>query len=287
MNPSELPPELTDRKFEIVVRRLADDLKYGQDASPFVGSGVDYVQSRPFEDGDPVKNIDWRVTTRTGRYHVKEYELPKSTPIYLLADTSASMSFSSTPISKHFLAVLFAGGLGLAALRRMSPVGLLGGGDRRLHFQPSLSKGRIFQWLNKLRRRRFDDRTRLVDGVDQLRGMLRNRSLVIILSDLHDIGAVSAIKRLAQPHDCAVIQFEDPVERGRSRGGFFRGVEAETERSFVAHGRTRWFHDTDPRPGNLLKSAGIDHLLLATDQPFVPPLRRFLAERGGLIRNVR
>src|SRR5262245_6407996 len=97
----DLPPELTDRKFEIVVRRLADDLCYGYDSSPYLGSGADYVQSRPFVEGDSIHDLDWRVTARTGRYYVKQYESLKSTPIYLVLDTSASMSFSSQPTSKY------------------------------------------------------------------------------------------------------------------------------------------------------------------------------------------
>ena len=44
---------LNGRQFAIAVRRLADSLQYGTDASPFVGSGIEYAQSRPYEAGDP------------------------------------------------------------------------------------------------------------------------------------------------------------------------------------------------------------------------------------------
>jgi len=60
-----VPHELVADQFELILRRLADDLTYGSDASRFVGSGIDFAQSRPFVFGDSVRHIDWRVTART------------------------------------------------------------------------------------------------------------------------------------------------------------------------------------------------------------------------------
>jgi uncharacterized protein (DUF58 family) len=280
-------PTTLDRGFEIAVKRLAEDLRFGYDASPYLGSGVDYAQSRPFVDGDSVKDIDWKLTARHNRYHVKEYESVKCTPIYLLVDTSASMTIGSTSLSKYTMAVLLAGGLGLAALRRLSPVGVLATGDRDLHFQPALSKGQLFQWLHALRHHRFDEQTQLVQRISQLQQHLKSRSLVVIFSDLHDPNAIRSIKSLAVKHDCAVVQLQDPAERGRLSGGIMRSVEAESGQSFTAWGGSNWFGENRRQMIAELKRAGIDHLLLATDQAFVGPLRRFLSERAGMVRNAR
>lgn len=272
----------------MAVRRLADDLRYGYDASPFVGHGVDYAQSRPFVDGDSVKDIDWKLTARLSRFHVKEYEQVKCTPVYLLVDTSASMAISSQPMSKYALAVIIAGGVGLASLRRLSPIGVIGTGTREIQFEPSLSRVRLFQWLHELHKIQFDETTQLSAKLALITSLKMARSLMIVISDLHDPQAIPSLKRLAVKHDCIVVQVQDPIERGKLKSGLLRVREAESDQSYAIAGNALWF---DPmlqvRNRQELKRSAIDHLELCTAQPFVAPLRRFLADRGGLMRNTR
>jgi uncharacterized protein (DUF58 family) len=269
---------LDARQFEIAVRRLANALTYGQESSPFLGAGIEYVQSRPYQPGDPVKSIDWRVTARTAKFHVKEYEAPRQLPLYLLVDTSASMCVSSQKLSKYAWAVQLAGGIALAALDHMNPVGILGTGERDLHHTPTLARNSIMQWMHLLRHYQFTEGTQLGRRIRELIPRLEQRCVFIVLSDLHEPDALPAIKLMAHDHDCAVLHLEDPAERGRLGGGIYRGVEAETGREFVAHGFSRWFTEEDT---HALARAGVDYLRLATDQPIVPKVRHFLKNRGS------
>ena len=132
------PDELSHANFEMVVRRMADDLAFGTDASLFVGGGLEYAQSRPYEPGDPVRQIDWKITARADRAYLKQYETLKRMSMYLVVDTSASMSVSSSRLTKHDLSIWIASAIGLIGLRRLSPVAVVGGGERETRVEPSL-----------------------------------------------------------------------------------------------------------------------------------------------------
>ena len=276
---------LNSRQFYIAARRLANSLSYGTDRSPLVGTGVEYLQSRPYQPGDPIRSIDWRVTARTRRFHVKEYEASKRLPVYLLLDTSASMTIRSTSRSKYETAVFIAGGLAMACLDRISPVGVLGVGATSLHVQPSLSKPQIMQWLHRLRQYDYHQETHLATRLKELTPSLAERTLLIVMSDLHDPEAVPLLKRVGQKHECVVLQMRDPAERSVRGAGILRAREAESARSFVTHGRARWLNqDTIAQD---LKHAAIDHLLIDIDQPYVHRLRHFFKARGVLGRGGR
>lgn len=269
---------LAARKFVIGIRRLANDLSYGLDGSRFLGSGIDYVQSRIYQAGDPIKSIDWRVTARSTKVHVKQYEAPRRIPAWFLIDTSASMVVSSLARSKYELALHVAGGLALACLDRTSPVGVVGCGERDVRVQPSLAKSQVMQWLLKLRRFAHDEPTQLVRRIAELRPTLTSRSIVVVCSDLHEPGAVHAVALLAQQHEVAVMQFQDPAELMLAGGGFLRAQQAESGRPFVARGRRPLLDQRAVE--NDLRRGGVDHLLIRTDQPFAHRLRHFFKARG-------
>lgn len=279
------PEVLDSRQFLIAVKRLADSLAFGTDRSPYIGSGLEYHQSRPYQFGDSIKAIDWRVTARTGKVHVKEYEAIKRLPVWILVDTSASMTISSTRKSKYEVAVYVAGGVALASLEAIRPVGFMGVGGRGLMRPESLSKDQVHGWLHALRRYRFDEPTHLGRRVGELAARLPQRSQMIVLSDLHDPDALPALKLAAQAHDCSVIHLLDPAETGLRGTGFVRGREAETGRNVIAAGRNAWVDAAALRES--LKQSRIDCLSIDVSQPYAARLRQFFKGRNMLGRGAR
>ncbi len=266
------------RQFEVAVKHLANSLSFGQEESVFHGSGLEYAQSRLYVAGDPVKAIDWKVSARVGKLFIKEYQEPKQMPLYLLLDTSASMCVTSQPMSKYAWAVQIATGIALAAQANVTPVGLLGCGARELHVRPTLSRNVVMEWSHQLRHHDFLEDTSLAARAREVAPSLKRRTMVIVLSDLHDPEAFPALQVLAQEHDVIVLHLQDPAETGVRGAGLFRGVEAESGRAFVGHGRRAWVDAAGWK--SELTRFGIDYLHLPTDEPILGKLRHFLGRRG-------
>ena len=266
------------RQFEVTVKHLANSLNFGQEESVFHGSGLEYAQSRLYVAGDPVKSIDWKISARVGKLYIKEFQEPKQIPLYLLLDTSASMCVTSQSLSKYAWAVRIATGIALAAQANMTPVGLLGCGARELHVRPTLSRNVVLEWSHQLRHHDFLEDTSLAVRAREVAPSLKRRTMVIVLSDLHDPEAFPALQVLAQEHDVIVLHLQDPAELEVRGAGLFRGVEAESGRGFVGHGRRPWV-DAEGWKSELTRF-GIDYLHLPTDEPILGKLRHFLKRRG-------
>ena len=199
------------RQFEVTVKHLANSLNFGQEESVFHGAGLEYAQSRLYVPGDPVKFIDWKVSARVGKLFIKEFQEPKQMPLYLLLDTSASMCVSSLPLSKYAWAVRIATGIALAAQTNMTPVGLLGCGARELHVRPTLSRNVVMEWSHQLRHHDFLEETSLAHRAREVAPSLKRRTMVIVLSDLHD---PDALFRAASPRARARLHRAAPAGSG-------------------------------------------------------------------------
>lgn len=61
----------------------------------FRGRGMDFSEARNYQAGDEIRHMEWRVTARTGKPHVKVYEEERERPLVLLVDYSPSMFFGT------------------------------------------------------------------------------------------------------------------------------------------------------------------------------------------------
>jgi uncharacterized protein (DUF58 family) len=162
---------------------------------------------------------------------------------------------------------------------------VLGAGGPDLVVQPSLSRDVLLQWLHALRTYRFDEPTTLGQRLLSLEPSLKQRSMLIVLSDFHDPDALAALKLVGARHDCVCLVFRDPAEDQLEGAGLFRGREVESGRELLTHGK-RLLSTTDQLTESL-KKASLDQFVIRPGVPFLGPLRHFLRSRGGASRRNR
>jgi len=76
---------------EMRARRLLEGSGHGSERSLFRGDGVELAEIRPYQPGDDYRSIDWNVTARAGRPHVKRMEEERELPLLLAVDASGSL----------------------------------------------------------------------------------------------------------------------------------------------------------------------------------------------------
>ena len=87
------------RKIEIKTRRLSENLFGGEYQSTFKGRGMTFSEVRKYEFGDDVRSIDWNVTARTGKPHIKIFEEERELSVLILIDVSSSGAVSYTHLT--------------------------------------------------------------------------------------------------------------------------------------------------------------------------------------------
>lgn len=63
----------------------------GERSSREPGQSVEFHDFRPYQPGDELRYVDWRVYARTGRLYTRLYEADRAVRLHLLLDTSGSM----------------------------------------------------------------------------------------------------------------------------------------------------------------------------------------------------
>ena len=110
------------RRIEIKTRGLSNEIFAGKYHTAFRGRGMSFSEVREYRPGDDVRDIDWNVTARAHRAHVKVYEEERELTMMLLVDVSASRMFGSEELTKKNLITEIAATLAFSAATNTSMV---------------------------------------------------------------------------------------------------------------------------------------------------------------------
>ncbi|RME70759.1 MAG: DUF58 domain-containing protein, partial [Planctomycetota bacterium] len=173
------------RQLEVRTNRLVDELLAGSYHSIFKGRGMDFAGVREYVPGDDVRAIDWNVTARAGRAHVKTFVEERELKILLLVDVSASNDFGSIERSKREWIAELGAALALSAERNGDKVGLVLFSDRvELFVPPARGQAHVLRLIRELLF--FEPEGRGTDvgaALDFANGILHRRAVLFLISD--------------------------------------------------------------------------------------------------------
>lgn len=188
----------------------------GRHQSPHRGSSVEFAEYREYVAGDDLRRLDWRAFGRSDRYYIKEFEADTNLRCCLALDTSGSMEFGSRGVTKIEYARRIAGAIAYLALLQGDAVGLtcIAGGVVR-NIPPRRNPAHLSAVFDLLQSARPKGETQLPAALDELAETVRQRALVVIVSDL--FVEPEALRRSFEhlrfrKHDVAVFHLLDPLE---------------------------------------------------------------------------
>jgi len=209
------------------MRRPAASALAGAYRSRFRGRGVDFVESRNYQPGDDIRNMDWRVTARTGKAHTKVFQEERERPVLIVLDASPSLYFGTRRRLKSVAAGQLAASVAWSAVRRGDRIGgfLFSPGQHRELRPAGGRRGamRVIQslvdWLQPAVKE--EQATPLSVALERVRHTARPGSLIVIISDYFNLDedCNRHLSRLRKHNDvigCQVLdQSEHELPQGR------------------------------------------------------------------------
>jgi uncharacterized protein (DUF58 family) len=205
------------RRIEAEGARLVASQLAGPWRSRFRGSGLEFEEVREYVAGDDPRAVDWNVTARLGRPHVKEFVDERERSLLFVLDTSRSMDAAFGPWSARAAAARVIAALALAAVDHHDRVGLAAGAERVDHFvRPQtgdvVALRLVRDALALPAQAQRCDLARLLGAATDA---LPPGSLVIVLSDFHSDGWRTAAGRCAMRHELVGVRFEETLPPAR------------------------------------------------------------------------
>jgi uncharacterized protein (DUF58 family) len=277
---------------EIVARWVVEGFITGLHRSPRRGFSVEFAEHRPYQPGDDLRYLDWRIAARADRWVVKQFEEETNLRATLVLDVSASMAWSggvaipgqARSLTKLAYAEQLVATLSLLFLRQRDAVGLIRFDDRvRTLVPPRARHGQWRRLLASLAEPGAGAASKAGDALASAARLVRRRGMVVLISDLLvDPDEVeSSVRSLrAAGHDVTVIHLFDPAERdftfGASEAVFVDPESGEAVPAVVADVREAYRTTVAAAVADWrvrFARVGARYTTVVTDAPFSVPLR--------------
>ena len=278
------------RRIEIKSKRLTNNVFAGEYHSAFKGQGMSFAEVREYQTGDDVRNIDWNVTARLGRPHVKVFEEERELTVMLLIDVSASLDFGTAHATMRDMASEIAATISFSAMQNNDKVGAVFFSDKIEKFIPP-QKGRKHILLIIRELLAFNPQRQKTDigcALEYLSRVMKKKCIAFLMSDFIDTHDSTHAMRLAsKKHDLVALQLYDRRMCDMPDVGLIKIYDAETgfeqyldtSSKAVRKAHHDHFVQTVQALKDLFRRSGVDYASIATHEDYVKPLINLFSKR--------
>lgn len=240
--------QLLETRVKPIIKWLAPESmvktnRVGGFRSRFKGRGMDFDEVRMYQIGDDIRNIDWRVTARTGEAHTKLFKEERERPVFVVLDHLPNMFFGTAQVFKSLIASHIAGQLMWHTLSNGDRFGaLVFGQTQHFEMKPSGNRRNCMRLLSRIvehhqttLEQSFGTSTtaQLQDGATpnnplletlrRLRHLAKPGSVIHLVSDFNqfDEACQRQLSRLSQHNDIHCVMISDPIEEQLPPSGLY------------------------------------------------------------------
>lgn len=288
---------LSARDLRLGSRQPAVSAIAGVHTSRFRGRGMDYLESRSYQAGDDIRNMDWRVTARAGEPHVKLFHEERERPVVVMVDQNPGMFFGTRGAFKSVVAARAAALIGWAAVSNGDRIGALLFNGNHHELRPLGGQRGVLRLIRALVTATepgtavmpAQGMCPLTAALQRLRRVARPGSLVYILSDFY--GAEDStrrqLQRLRQHSDVVACQILDALEvqpPPPGRYGISDGARSDILDTRSPVRRTayiRYFARHHQAVQDLMRQCAVPLMRISTTDDVVGRLRSLATTTGG------
>ena len=281
------------RQIEIRTKNIVNDFFGGDYHSNFKGRGMTFSEVREYVPGDDVRSIDWNVTARTGKPHLKIFEEERELSVLILIDVSSSGVFGSKKNLKIDLGVEIAAMLSFSAIKNNDKVGLALFSDKiEKYIPPKKGKKHVLRLITDIVNHDFENsnkRTSIKTAIDFANKISKRKSVIFLISDFIDDNFWNELKFLNFKNDVIGLQIYDSYERNFPNLGIINIHDSET-------GENTWIDTTSKKIRDKFqknsieklnsfskkcKNIGFDLIQISTDDDYIKFLKQFFRSRAN------
>ncbi len=264
----------------------------GRHASPHRGASVEFAEYRKYVPGDDLRRLDWRAYARSDRFYIKEFDADTNLRIVFVIDSSESMEFGSGGVTKLHYAKQITAALSYLAIQQGDAAGLACVGKGLVQNVPARRNPAHLQTIyNSLEDVKPQGATGLVDVLHELAETVRQRALVVVLSDLFIEPDLlrSCFEHLRfRKHDVSVFHLLAPeeirfaVQRPTRFVDMEGGTSLFADPAEIADRYQRALAEYFDKLRRIVLETAIDYRRISIDTPYASELTKFLIDRASM-----